>query len=240
MATETQSPQTPASQAQANRRRSGRLVLTVPATVTWTSVRGEVVQDQAIARNVSIHGASLHLADGKHIPGLNTEVTLKCAFSGEIARARVARLKRLASGKLESIAVELVAPSESFWGLTFQLQRATAQLLEIETACQAQMKGVDFRVLKSLAEAVEQLRNVASIVQEWQDLQAEGKNAYSVLDALDGARVRKATHLLGELSSDIDSFEISSNSDEFSRLAKAVEGIYDRMTRGNHLVREGR
>jgi hypothetical protein len=102
------------------------------------------------------------------------------------------------------------------------------------------MKGVDFRVLKSLAEAVEQLRNVASIVQEWQELQAEGKNAYSVLDALDGARVRKATHLLGELSSDIDSFEISSNSDEFSRLVKAVEGIYDRMTRSNHVFREGR
>jgi hypothetical protein len=180
------------------------------------------------------------LADGKHFPGLNSEVTLKRAFSGELARARVARLKRLVSGKLESIAVELVAPSESSWGLTFQMQRATAQLLEIETACQGQMKGVDFRVLKSLAEAVEQLRNVASIVQEWQELQAEGKNAYSVLDALDGARVRKATHLLGELSSDIDSFEISSNSDEFSRLAKAVEGIYDRMTRGNHLLREGR
>jgi hypothetical protein len=240
MATETQTTQTPAPQAQTNRHRSRQLVLTVPTTVAWTNVRGEVVQDRAIARNVSIHGASLHLADGKHFPGLNSEVTLKRAFSGELARARVARLKRLVSGKLESIAVELVAPSESSWGLTFQMQRATAQLLEIETACQGQMKGVDFRVLKSLAEAVEQLRNVASIVQEWQELQAEGKNAYSVLDALDGARVRKATHLLGELSSDIDSFEISSNSDEFSRLVKAVEGIYDRMTRSNHVFREGR
>jgi hypothetical protein len=120
------------------------------------------------------------------------------------------------------------------------LQQATAQLLEIETACQVQMKGVDFRVLKSLIEAVQQLRNVASIVQDWQELQIEGKNAYSVLDAQYLARVQKATHLLGEISSDIDSFEISSNSDEFARLVKAVEGIYDRMTRGNHVFQDGR
>jgi hypothetical protein len=114
MATEAQTTQTPGLQAQMNRRSSRRLILTVPVFVAWTNVRREIFQELAIARNVSIHGASLQLANGKHSPALNSEGTLKCSFSGEIARARAARLKRLASGKLDTIAVELVAPSESF------------------------------------------------------------------------------------------------------------------------------
>ena len=221
-----------------DRRRSRRLVLTVPVTIEWKNVQGEMVKDLATAKNVSIHGATLLLAEGKHALAVNAEISLKSSFSGESAQARVVRVKRLASGKLESLAVELLAATQTFWGLTFQLQLATAQLLEIETACQAHLRSVDFRVLKSLTEAVDQLRGIASIIQEWQELQIARKNAYSVLDALASARVERATNILGELTNDIDASELVINSEDYAKLVKALERLSDRILRGTHVYGE--
>ncbi len=221
----------------ADRRRSRRLVFTVPVAVEWTGPNGELVQDQATARDISFHGARLELAVGKQFPALNKEITLKCSFSGEVAQARVARVRRLATGKLESLAVEIISPKPTFWGLTFQLQETMAQLLEIENACQVGMKDMDFRVLKSLGESVEQLRSVASIVQEWQELQLARKNAYSVLDALSIARIRKATQLLLEITTEMDSKEVSPYSEEFTQFAQAIERFSTRMKSGPPVFR---
>lgn len=221
-----------------DRRRSRRLVLTAPVTVEWTSSRGEIVRGQGTARDISVHGARLQMADGKQCPAVDKEITLKCAFSGETAQARVARVRRLASGKLENLAVDLIAPTQTFWGLTFQLQQTTAQLLEIEIACQACMKDVDFRVLKTLGEAVEQLRQIASIVQEWQDLQVARKNAYSVLDALSSARIKKTTQLLLEITTDIDSNELSPFAEDFAQFTQAIERLSLRMKSGPPVFRD--
>ncbi len=228
------------SRSGTDRRRSRRLVLTVPVTLEWTNSRGEAVQDQATARDVSINGAQLELSVGKQAPAVDKEITLKSAFSGEIAQARVARVKRLASGKLDLLAVEMLSPTPTFWGLTFQLQQSMAQLLEIENAFQARMKDVDFRVLRSLAESVEQLRKIASIVQEWQELQVARKNAYSVLDALSSARIQRATQLLRDITTDIDCNELSPYEGELTQFVQAVERLYDRMTSGPRVARDPR
>ncbi len=220
------------------RRRSRRLVLTVPVDLEWMSVGGEVMKAQATAHHVSVHGASVHLADGKHSPPLNTEFTLKNSLTGEVCQARVTRIRRLASGPMDSIGVELIAPSGTFWGLTFQLQQTTMQLLEIENAFQARSKDVDFRVLRSLSDAVEYLRAVASIVHQWQELQVAGGNAYSVLDPLCSARVRCATHLIRDLTADIESSELTNYSEEYAKLAQAVERLYERMAHGPYAYRE--
>ena len=222
----------------ADRRRSRRLVFTVPVALEWTSSRGEVVKDQGTARDVSIHGARLQLADGKQCPAVDKEITLKSSFSGETVQARVARVRRLASGKVESLAVEIISPTPTFWGLTFQLQTTMAQLLEIEIACQAGLKDVDFRVMKNLGEAVEQLRQIASIVQEWQELQVARKNAYSVLDALSSARIKKTTQLLLDITTDIDSNELSPYAEDFAHFTQAIERLSLRMKNGPPVFRD--
>jgi hypothetical protein len=222
----------------ADRRRSRRLVLTVPVTLEWTSSQGELIKDQATARDVSIHGARLFFADGRRCPAVEKEITLKSSFSGETTIARVARVRRLASGKVDSLAVDIISPTPTFWGLTFQLQQTMAQLLEIEIACQAGMKDVDFRVMKSLGEAVEQIRQVASIVQEWQELMVARKNAYSVLDALSSARIKKTTQLLLEITTDFDSNELSPYAEDFAHFAQAIERISLRMKNGPTVFRD--
>ncbi len=65
-----------------------------------------------------------------------------------------------------------------------------------------------------------------------------GKNAYSVLEILSSARVNQATHLLHELTSDIDASELSTDSEDFLNLARAVERLYERITRGPVTTRE--
>ncbi len=233
-----EAPADPKSPAGEDRRRSRRLSLTVPVRLDWTNVKGEALTAIATAHHVSIHGASLHLIDCKYGPGLNTEVTLKSSLSDENCRARVTRVKRLASGKVDTVGVELLAPSDSFWGLTFQLQQTTEQLLRIENAFQSRTQDVDFRVLRSLAETVADLRAVAAVVHQWQELKTTSKNEYSVLDPLSNIRVRRAIQLFRDLTSDIDASELTSNTEEFAELARAVERLYERMTRGPFAYRD--
>jgi len=220
------------------RRRSRRLVLTVPVTMDWKAERGEVMKVLATARHVSAHGASLHLNDGKYFPPLHSEVTLRSSLSAEVSQARITRVKRLSSGKVDSVGIELIVPSTTFWGLTFQLQQTTAQLLEIEKAFQTSTQDVDFRVIRSLTDTVEELREVASVVHQWQELKTAGKNAYSVLEPLTSIRLRRASKLFRDLTADIDASELSNYTPEFLDLAQSVERLHERITRGPQALRE--
>jgi hypothetical protein len=214
------------------------LVLTVPVTIDWASARGEIMKVLATARHVSAHGASLHLNDSKYFPPLNGEVTLRSSLSAEVCQARVTRVRRLASGKVDSVGIELNVPSSTIWGLTFQLQQTTGQLLEIEKAFQTNTQDLDFRVLHSLADTVEELRAVASVVHQWQELRTAGKNAYSVLDPLTSIRLRRASKLFQDLTADIDASELNNYSPEFLELAQSVERLHERITRGPHAFRD--
>ena len=112
------------------------------------------------------------------------------------------------------------------------------QLLDIEKAFQSRPQDLELRVLRSLAEAVEDLRAVASIVHQWQELSVMGKNAYSVLDPLCSARVNRAIHLIHDLTADIDASELNISSEGFAELLKAVERLHERLTRGPNMFRE--
>ena len=212
-----------------SQRRASRLNLVVPLEVQWQEIRGGAVTEPARTRDMSPHGALLLM---KNCPRSHIAVTLKNLLTGDTAQARVTQMRRSSEGKLIGVAVELLVPSEKFWGLTFQLQNATMQLMSIETSFQAVKSGLDFRVLQSLREAVDGLRQIASAVQQWQELQVEGRDAYPVLDVVTRARVDRATHLLSELTADINSGAISSDSEELGDFTEAVERLYERLTRG--------
>jgi hypothetical protein len=242
---------------QAERRKSGRVVILVPVEIQWQTPEGEIVSRSGLARNVDVHGALVqmkafghqktcinptrcrcgHLA-GRHFPVLNTNLDLKNSITGDSVGARVIHVGRAADGTPGTIGIQLLAPTDTFWGLTFQLQRTLIQLQEIEDSFQSRESQIDFRVRRNLREAVEYLRVVGSAVQQWQDLRAQGKDAYSVLELLSNARVDRATHLLRELTSDIDASELTEDREAFTNLAQAVERLYERMTRGPVMARE--
>jgi hypothetical protein len=216
------------------RRRAARLALVVPVEVEWEESVGTRCNEGARARNLNVHGALLHM---KNYPRLGTAVRLKNSLSEETVDGRVAAIERNSDGKLEGVAVEFGAPKETFWGLTFQLQRTTLQLLEIERAFRAQEREVDFRVLHNLRDAAEYLQRMTSIVQEWQNLKNQGEDAYQVLDVLSRARAERATRLLDELRADLDAAELPTDTEDFSNLARAVDRLQERITRGPSMIR---
>jgi hypothetical protein len=213
---------------EAPRRRAKRLSLVVPLEVQWQEPQGGTVTEPARTRDMSPHGALLLM---KNFPRANAVVTLKNLLTGESSQGRVAQMRRSGEGKLLGVAVELLVPSETFWGLTFQLQSASLQLMSIESSFQTSKSGVDFRILGCLREVVGDLRQTAAAVQQWQELQLEGQDAYRVLDVVNRARVDRATHLLDELTADINSGAISPDHEEFGRFTRAVERLWERLTR---------
>lgn len=215
------------------RRRARRLSLVVHLEVEWQGPGGTTVTERARTKNMSVHGALLLM---KNYPRANTVVRLKNPLSGQVAQARTTEIRRSHDGKLVGATVQLLAPNQTFWGLTFQLQRTMMQLTDIEHAFQMQKPSMDFRVLRYLREAVEELVQTASAVQQWQDLQAEGKDAYRVLDALGSARLQRATRLLHDLTADIDACELASENEEFRSFSHSVERLYERLTRGSTAV----
>ncbi len=218
----TPHPDSPAPE----RRRARRFSLVVPVEVECIDPDGVGVKEEARARNVNDHGALLHM---KKYPPLNSEVVLTNCLTRESKQARLTRIRRSKAGELLGVIVELLVPSETFWGLTFQLQRSTAELLEIERALQS--GDIDFRVLRELRGAVEYLRKTASAVRQWQDLQLEGGDAYSVLPVVSDLRLRRAVQLFNELAADLDAMELTDFTEGFDDVVLAVDRLHLRLAR---------
>jgi hypothetical protein len=238
------------SQTKENRRNS-RLLFTAPIEVRWQNLGGPLLVRQSLSQNVGIRGALLilngnvHLMSchnpqncrsgriaGKDVPGPGSQISLTNSLSKEVAQARAIRIDRSGDKESASMGIEMAVPNEAFWGLTFQLQRTAMRLLQIERAFQGRTTEIDFRILRSLRDAVENLWNVSSAVQEWHGLRAHAQDPYSVLETVSGQRVNRAAHLLRELAMDIDSAELTSDTQEFTKLSSAVDCLYKRITRG--------
>lgn len=219
----------------ADRRKTHRFSLVVPVEVEWTDPDGVSFKEEARAKNVNVNGALLHI---KKYPRVNTEVVLKNLMTGESTKARLAAIRRSRDGNLLGVIVELPVPNEAFWGLTFQLQRSTAQLLDIEQALHSQ--NIDFRVLRELRAATEHLRRVVSAVRQWQDVQLEGGDTYSVLPVLTDVRLRGAVQLLNELAADLDALEVTYTTEGFDDLVLAVERVYQRLAQRAATLKDNR
>lgn len=217
------------SYAGKDRRRGKRLALVVPVEVEWEEKAGAAHRELARAKNLNVHGALLQM---KSYPRQGAEVRLKNSLSEETAHGRVAAIERDADGKLEGVAVEFSAPSEGFWGLTFQLQGMTLQLLDIEGAFRAQERDVDFRVLHNLRDAAEYLQRMASVVQQWQNHKNQGEDAYQALELLTRTRAEHAINMLDSLRADLDASDLATETEEFSNLARAVDRLQERILHG--------
>ena len=206
------------------RRRARRFSLVVPVEVEWADLDGARFKEVARARDVNVHGAFLRM---KRYPRVNSKVVLKNCLNGESTDARLAAVRRSKEGEPLGVIVELLVPSETFWGLTFQLQRSTAQLLEIDQALQS--PDIDFRVLRELRGAIEYLGKIASAVRQWQDLRLEGGDTYSVLPMLTDVRLRRAVQMIDELTADLDALEVTYETAGFDDLVLAVDRLYQRL-----------
>lgn len=206
-------------------RRSSRYPVVVPLEVNWREVSGAHFQEQAQATEVNAHGALLHM---KNYPTMGVEAELTNLITWQKTRARMAAVRRARSGEIQGIAVELVAADEGFWGLNFQLRKASAELLRLEQGIKS--GDMDPLILREFRDAVDYVRKTAWAVQEWNERQIQKRDPSTVLSLLTLERIRRATTLTHDLLGDLKTQEVSGGTEGIIELHRAVEELHERLT----------
>jgi hypothetical protein len=205
-------------------RRSDRYPVVVPVKVKWSEPSGAGIIEFAEAKEVNMHGG---LIDMKGRPAIGSVIELTNLISTKIASARVVSLRTSMKSEVLGVAVELLTPSETFWGATFRLKMATDDLLKLEKAIRP--GGMDASVLREFRDAVDYVRKTAWALQELQARQAQQRDTGTVRSLLTEERVRRATQLSKALVSDLDSHEVTDGTTGAADLFRAIEGLYQRL-----------
>ena len=121
-------------------------------------------------------------------------------------------------GVSHGIIVELITPSDSFWGVNLQVKKTSVELQKLEKSLQAE--GIDFRLLNEFRDTVDTLRTTALAVQQLREFQLKGRDDGEIVSMLVADRVRRATNLCHELVADIDAGKMSRETKEVDELLR--------------------
>lgn len=201
-----------------NKRRSARFALGVPVDVAWRGPDNVLAKETAETLEVNTYGAVLRMTTH---PPAGTRIELTNRLSQEVAPAQVAGVR---SSKLGGVAVELLTPSETFWGITYRLKKAATDLRVLEDELKS--GGSDPRVLQEFRDAVDHVRKSAWAVYEWQDRQLKHKDAGTVLSLLTTERVRRATQLNAAIVADLNASQVTTKTPGIPDFAKTVRRIW--------------
>jgi hypothetical protein len=200
------------------RRKSQRFPVVVPVEASWRCADGRAAKESAIARHVNVHGGHLEMAT---YPEIGSRVTLTNFFSAETAEARVLATPYSREGVSNGIVVELIVPSETFWGVSLQVKKAGVELAKLEKSLQSE--GIDLRMLREYRDAVDCVRTAAQVVRELRERQLEGQDDEDVTSTLTAIRIRRATNICLELIADLDSGKIGGETKGLEELQRALD-----------------
>ena len=202
-------------------RRGSRFPVVVPVDVKWQERSGKSVKEAGQAKEVNAQGG---LLDMKTYPGVGSQLELTNLLSGEATGARVVAVRRSSEGAVLGVAVELLVPSETFWGVNFQLRKTSAELVKLEQAIKS--GGVDARILREFRDAVDYVRKTAWAVQEWQERQLQKHDPQTVLPLLTAERLRRAAQLSNAIAADLATHEVTRETAGIEEFFRAVGGVY--------------
>ena len=120
--------------------------------VKWLEASGaNIIEIEfAEAKEVNMHGGLIEM---KGRPAIGSIIELTNLTSTKIVSALVVSLRPSKQSEVLAVGIELVTPSESFWGATFRLKMATDDLLKLEKSIRS--GGMDARVLREFRDAVD-------------------------------------------------------------------------------------
>lgn len=111
--------------------------------------------------------------------------------------------------------------------LTARLRVTTVELQELE---QSVISGdLDPRVLSEFRNAVDHIRNTAWAVQQWVGAREQSRDPYAVLPALAAQRVHRATQLANDLCLDLQTVEVTAETEGVGELYRAVDDLRRRL-----------
>jgi hypothetical protein len=220
------------------KRSSHRFNVTIPVEVSWRGPDGKAVKADAIARQVNARGGFLEMAS---LPEFGSRISLTNFLSAQTVEARVLGTPETRVGVAGGVAIELVAPSEDFWGVDLQAKKAAVELRKLETALSSQ--GVDLRLLSEFRDAVEYIRGVATTAQQLREAQLRGHDENELHSEIAAERMRRAAKLCREVAADlegalsesnsgnIDATKVSINSTDLDDLRKALSQVSNLLKR---------
>ena len=202
-------------------RRGTRFPVVVPVQAKWQEASGKSVKETAQAKEVNAQGG---LLDMKTYPSVGSELELTNLLSGEAFRARVVAIRRAKEGNVLGVAVELLIPSETFWGVNFRLKKTSAELAKLERAIRS--GGIEPRILMEFRDAVDYVRKTAWAVQEWQERQLQRHDPQTVLPLLTAERIRRAAQLSNAIAADLATHEVTRETAGIDEFFRAVGRVY--------------
>jgi dihydropteroate synthase len=180
---------------------------------TWQEPNGRIFREAGHATEVNDQGGLLEM---KTYPAVGTQIEITNLLSHESSHARVV-----------GVAVELVVPSDTFWGVNFQLKKACADLVKLEYDMRS--GSVDQRVLSEFRDAVDNVRKTAWAVQEWQERQSRRQDPLSVLPLLTAERIRRATQLCEAITGASTTQGLTRHTVGIEEFLRAIERVHQNL-----------
>jgi hypothetical protein len=187
---------------------------------TWQQADGKIFREAGQATEVNAQGGLLEM---KTYPAVGTMIELTNLLSHESSQVRVVGVRRNAEGRLLGVAVELLVPSETFWGRNFQLKKACADLVKLEYDMRS--GPIDERVLTEFRDAVDNVRKTAWAVQEWQERQSRQQDPQTVLPLLTAERIRRATQLCDAITAATAAHDVVRETVGIDEFFRAVDRV---------------
>src|SRR6266436_889677 len=209
---------------QTEKRRGVRFPVVVPVEAKWQEASGKSVKEAARAIEVNAQGGLLEM---KAYPSVGSQLELTNLLSGEAFRARVVGTRRSTEGRMLGVAVELLIPSETFWGVNFRLKKTSAELVKLHHAMQS--GNIDPRILREFRDAVDYVRKTAWAAEEWQERQLQKRDPSTVLPLITAERIRRATQLSDAISADLAAHEVTSETTGMQDFFRAVARVYQHL-----------
>jgi hypothetical protein len=206
------------------RRKSQRFQVPIYIEASWRGPDGKAVKEAATVRQVNAQGALLKMP---LYPEVGSRVTLTNFFSAKTAEARVLATPYARGGVSQGIAVELIVPSESFWGVSLQVKKACVELAKLEKSLQAE--SIDLRLLGEYQDAVNWVRMAAQIVREMRERQLDGKDDADIVSALATARIQRVTNLALELVADLEAGRVGPETRGIEDVHRALDKAGNRL-----------
>jgi hypothetical protein len=206
----------------ARKRRSRRFPFISPVEATWQEADGKIFREAGRATEVNAQGGLLEM---NAYPAVGGQIELTNLLSHESSHARVVGVRRSPSGRLLGVAVELLVPSETFWGVNFQLKKACADLVKLEYDMRS--GPIDPRVLGEFRDAVDNVRKTAWAIQEWQERQLLHQDPHAVLPLLAAERIRRATQLCDAIARSAATHEVARETVGLDEFFQAVERVHE-------------
>ena len=206
------------------RRKNTRFSVTVPIEASWRGPNGIAIKEQAVAKQVNANGGVLEMTN---YPEVGSRITLTNFLSAEAAEARVLATPNSREGVAHGIVIELITPSETFWGVNLQVKKTSVELQKLEKSLRSE--GIDPRQLNEFRDTVDYIRTAALAVQQLREHQIRGRDDSEITSALVAERIRRATNICVEVGADLDAGRITSET-------KGIDELYDSLAQAcDHL-----